>query len=232
MAQQEQKKQTNAEIAKVFLDTHCPDTIYAENELQTYKKFEEKARKNMFLQSVRDGETEIALKLVFYELVNVNVFDGYGNTALHYSCYFNRLNLIDFILQCNDIDINQQNTSKATPLHLGCEMKHFEAVQKLIHANGYNININAVNSNNWTALHYACFVNINLINKSNDEEKLDENTLKTKINDEINMNLINLLVQNGCNVNTKNSSDKTAVELLPNDYLNETKKQLLQKLFS
>ena len=188
MALQEDKKQTDSEIAKQFLSLHYPDTVYGSDEKETYATFESEARKNMFLQAVRDGEIEIALKLILYDLVNVSVFDGYGNTALHYSCYFNQLKLMDFILKCNNIDINQINTSKATPLHLASEMKNIKCVTKLINANdsGYELDINAKNSNNWTALHFACFVNIETIkvslkqkNKHNykfedDEEKSDE----------------------------------------------------------
>ena len=171
--------------------------------------------------------------------MNVSVFDGYGNTALHYSAYFNRLKLMDFIFKCNEIDINQQNTSKATPLHLASEMKHIEAVRKLINANnnGYKLDINALNSNNWTALHFACFVNVASVNKQkngnkNDDQKLDENELKEKINNMINIDLIQLLIQNGCDKSLKNSSNKTAFEVLPVQYLDSGKLQNLRSILT
>ena len=47
----EEKNLTDAELAKLFLATKFPQTVYADSEKKTYQKFEDEARKNMFLQS-------------------------------------------------------------------------------------------------------------------------------------------------------------------------------------
>ena len=185
------------------------------------------------ISSVRDGEVEIALKLVVYEVVSVGVSDGYGNTALHYSSYFNRLRLIDFILKCNGIDINQCNTSDAAPLHLASERKHVEAARRLLDADGYSVEIEATNSNGWTALHFACFVDVEKVKSAESgDQKEDEQDRRQRINDMIDVDLVRLLVDNGCNVNAQNSSQKKAFDLLPVDCLSEDKLQTLRGLLN
>lgn len=71
----DEESKTNDDISKIafnYLNKYYPNTKFANNEKETYAKMTKEKPKNMFLQSIRNGETEISLKLIIYNLIDIN----------------------------------------------------------------------------------------------------------------------------------------------------------------
>ncbi|ETO22953.1 hypothetical protein RFI_14239 [Reticulomyxa filosa] len=197
-----------SQYAKQFLQENFPGCVFADKESKAYKAMESENRKNTFLQTVRDKETEISLKLIMHEIVtDLNLSDGYGNTALHYSCYFGHYLILRFLLSCLEKDISPislwaMNTVGASPLHLASEMKQLLCVKMILESIKMRPSlkqINQCNINGWNALHYVCSLrdvnnNIGLtLNNCNE--------------------IIELLIKAGIDITIKTKTEKTALDI-------------------
>eukprot|EP00732_Lithocolla_globosa_P000764 Lithocolla_globosa_v1_NODE_290_length_4624_cov_1165.781571.p3 type:complete len:243 gc:universal NODE_290_length_4624_cov_1165.781571:3470-2742(-) len=123
---------------------------FAPGEQQAFSDLLTKDRKKILLTAIRDMETEFVLKLIFYG-ADVNVCDGYQNSALHFACFYPLPRVVKLLLDLK-LPIGAVNNVGNTPLHLACEAQNREIVDTLIE---HHADVNAQNMNGWTPLHTA-----------------------------------------------------------------------------
>ena len=85
------------------------------------------------------GHNEI-VKLLISKGANVELPDNLGRTALHIASWFGNLPSVEAILEKTKSQINLQDKSGNTPLHLACQNNHKDTVSVLLH-NGANTKI-------------------------------------------------------------------------------------------
>jgi ankyrin repeat protein len=77
-------------------------------------------------------------------------------SLLHTAAGYGHLEVVKFLLQNADFNINDVvNITRNTALHLAAQNKHLEVVDYLLKLPNTNININAVNNEKKTLLHFA-----------------------------------------------------------------------------
>lgn len=110
--------------------------------------------KKALLYSIRDGEEEVALKLISYG-ADVHQCDGYGNSALHYCAFWKKVPMITVakVLVEKGAGVDVLNTIKSSPLHLCCENDNVDMVRFLIDS-GASLDIQDMCG--CTPLHKAC----------------------------------------------------------------------------
>lgn len=96
-------------------------------------------RPNILLRAVKDGELEIAAKLIMSfslcpaerkRLIDSTV-DGYMNSSLHYASYYGHIEIVKLLLE-NGAEANVTNHVGNTPLHLACEANKQKSVECLL----------------------------------------------------------------------------------------------------
>ena len=90
----------------------------------------------------------------------VDIQDNTGNTALHYSIIFDNIKAFDLLIK-NNSNVLIKDDNNDDSLHLAVLYKRKNILEKLLEIK--NININSINQNGETALHYACNYNLNEI---------------------------------------------------------------------
>ena len=82
--------------------------------------------------------------------------DNLGNTALHYACslYGGNLELIKYLVEEKDANINALDLDKQSPLHLACQNGKMDTVKYLIEEKKSKIEGKCKLGR--TLLHYAC----------------------------------------------------------------------------
>lgn len=118
-------------------------------------------------------------------VLNINVCNAEGFTALHVAAMHGRADLIQILLDAG-ANINlQTKTKKTTALHIACQNQRLSVVQLLLQ---HEANPNVQDSRGNTALHYACFTG--------------------------NTRIVDLIMKDGSNVrlDLKNESGKTALQ--------------------
>ena len=81
-------------------------------------------------------------------LVNEKKDDGFA--PLHLACLNNHLDVARELLDCSATQVDIENLSKQTPLHLCVERQHFELIKLLIEK---KCNLNAQDKDGDTPLH-------------------------------------------------------------------------------
>lgn len=74
--------------------------------------------------------------------INLEVKDGHGRNALHYSCRGNMLEIIEELLE-HGANVDAVDKANFTPLHMACYYNHIQAVKLLLE---YNANDQIRNS--------------------------------------------------------------------------------------
>lgn len=122
--------------------------------------------------------------------VNPNVFNSYGDTPLYEHSKEGNSEAVALLLQHPQIDPNILTKSKKNPvaLHIACQKSHVEIVRLLLEHPKIDPNIS--NELGYTPLHIIC----------------DRNDDKCK-------DIINLLVEHGCNINSKNKYSDTPLQV-------------------
>jgi len=104
------------------------------------------------------------LKLLLYFNNNVigvslvDIQDNTGNTALHYSIIFDNMEAFKLLIE-NDSNVLISDNNSDDSLHLAVLYKRKEILDELLKIG--RLNINSVNENGESALHYACNYNLN-----------------------------------------------------------------------
>ena len=83
--------------------------------------------------------------------ISVYIKDNFGNGILHNSCNTNKTDILEILLNYN-LDINELNNNKRTPLHIAA-MGGYNKLVKLLIKNGAKKNL--LNINNKTAYNLA-----------------------------------------------------------------------------
>ena len=118
----------------------------------------------------------------YHSLKNKNEIlfnDDYGNNLLHYMCTNTefKLEIIKFLIDSN-VDINQQNVVKKTPLHLLVEFNNELCLKNVEKFLKYKCDLSIKDDNNNTAFHLACMnknVTINILELLKTKEIYDLN---------------------------------------------------------
>ena len=106
--------------------------------------------KNLF-KAAKDGNTERIKKIIKEEGININSFDKYKNTALHYTASKGHLEATKFLLELKAKSDNL-NKRGLTPLQIAVINNHYEVVNELLKS-GADPNTESLSGN--TALHFA-----------------------------------------------------------------------------
>ena len=97
------------------------------------------------------------MKILKIKDINVNFQTQYGQTALHYACDNNMLEVVLALLKIKDIYVNYQNNYGYTALHYACQNSMPSALELLERE---DIDVNLQSNSKQTALHFACYYNI------------------------------------------------------------------------
>ncbi|XKL67140.1 hypothetical protein PGB90_010560 [Kerria lacca] len=119
------------------------------------------------------------------DVVNVNICNCDGFTALHFASKYGRLEIMEFLLDVG-AKINARSYKELlTPLHVACMSNQPAAVKILLDCSSCKINMYDHNGN--TALHYACITAntrmVELLLKYKPDVNIRNNKGKTTINE-------------------------------------------------
>lgn len=111
----------------------------------------------------------------------VDIQDNTGNTALHYSIIFDNMEAFKLLIE-NDSNVLIRDNNTDDSLHLAVLYKRKAILDELLKIG--RLNINSVNENGESALHYACNYNLNDIAIKLIDSKINVNIqdLKKKLN--------------------------------------------------
>ncbi|EDR23156.1 ankyrin repeat-containing protein YAR1, putative [Entamoeba dispar SAW760] len=101
---------------------------------------------NVFLEEVRYGEMEIVKSFIEQDHDILTVKNEYGNSALHYSCGNNNVEMTSFLLSFDEIKgiVNDKNESGSTALHWAVR-GDIQIVQMMLDAGADKTILNAQN---------------------------------------------------------------------------------------
>jgi len=146
----------------------------------------------MFHLAAEKGSLKTLQLLLHHNSDGLNRINYYGDTCLHLSCFFGFIEVAEFLVGYDGIDVNIQNViSGDTPLHRSCYKNSIELVSMLLRNNKIDVNIR--NKLGKTPLHISCKNNsiklvLMLLNNQsidvsikNNEEKLPDE-LTTNVN--------------------------------------------------
>jgi ankyrin repeat protein len=195
----------------------------------------DKDKRDLFQLALKNNRKKLSFCLLSYPL-DVFTEDNYGNTPLHWACFHDNVEVIDFILnhykEKNRMDkLNKQNSNGNTPLH-ACMIRHDRnrrrkpcnvSIKKVLDAGAYSF---LRNDDQHTPL-ALCFVSadLNSLNQeslqkmalSMDETKNTQLHLHVKTKN-IAAPYLQILVSQGVSVWRRNKDGKTATDLACTQY--------------
>eukprot|EP00106_Octopus_bimaculoides_P015464 XP_014782906.1 PREDICTED: tankyrase-1-like [Octopus bimaculoides] len=85
------------------------------------------------LEAAKSGDLDLVKKLVTAQpsAVNCRDLDGRHSTPLHFAAGYNRVSVVDFLLQ-NGADVHAKDKGGLVPLHNACSYGHYEVTELLI----------------------------------------------------------------------------------------------------
>jgi ankyrin repeat protein len=113
-----------------------------------------KKSENALLWIIYHGISDLALSLLDFKKINVNIQDYNKNTALTLACQKKLFDVIFKLLDFIDININETNQLGYSPLLISAQNNMPNVMIKLLNFN--NIEINITDLNKMTPLMYAC----------------------------------------------------------------------------
>ncbi|XP_071173349.1 uncharacterized protein [Mytilus edulis] len=149
---------------------------------------------------------------------DVNLSYIKGNTLLHLVCSNDDNDFLEFLLNCEDCDLNKRNDLKETPLFLACRNGSSDCVEILVES---QCDKDSSNIEGQSPLQIACsqeyddIVEIILNNSFCEIDHLDniDNTAFTTTCERGNTEIARLLVSYGCTINTANNHGMTALHI-------------------
>ena len=108
-------------------------------------------------QAARTGNVE---QMGMQSHRSFRVSDNKGRTPLHYAVTFGQVNAVAFLLQREEVDVNDRNHNGETALHDIASSSNISSETELTILKQLlqvpNIDVNVVNNEGMTALHYSC----------------------------------------------------------------------------
>ncbi|VDI00857.1 Hypothetical predicted protein [Mytilus galloprovincialis] len=157
-------------------------------------------------------------KMLIEYKADVNVQYLGGKTLLHFVCKDGYVDYLKLILSSKECDVNRMNDRIETPLFLACQHGKSKCVELLVAS---QCDINSSNVEGKSPLHIACslqYADIVEILLYTDYCKIDycdndNNTALMKSCERCNTEIAQLLIFNGCNLNTTNVHGRTALHI-------------------
>ncbi len=115
-------------------------------------------------EATRNGDYD-RVKELLDNGVDVNIINN-NNTPLHYACQHGYIKIVKLLIE-RKANINALDLFKVSPLSYACYYKEFEIAKLLLKEN--NANVNIVDNDGYTLLHYVCNHN----NKNINEELIE-----------------------------------------------------------
>ena len=148
--------------------------------------YNDKYQRNYFHIACKNGNLEIIKYLLIktediiskYQNISLNNIinkpDYEGNTPFHLACIYNHIELINFLLTIEKIDINKRDRYGCTAFYRICLDKNFDLIKILLKND--RININQGDNYGMTPFHtFCCFDNLDMIKLFLENPRIDIN---------------------------------------------------------
>lgn len=178
--------------------------------------------------SFYDENIDELRNLLEKENIDINNKDkNVGNSILHFAIIKEYLNIINFLLQYENININIKNYNNETPLHYACIVNNLNIVKVLLEegANPNNINLQNQNSLQYSVYYAKDNYNIQIIKELlNHHVNINHTDLNLwnslhlicnniNISSEKQIEIVKILIDNGVNFHTKTDENVTCKDL-------------------
>jgi len=178
--------------------------------------------------SFYDENIDELRNLLEKENIDINNKDkNVGNSILHFAIIKEYLNIINFLLQYENININIKNYNNETPLHYACIANNLNIVKVLLEegANPNNINLQNQNSLQYSVYYAKDNYNIQIIKELlNHHVNINHTDLNLwnslhlicnniNISSEKQIEIVKTLIDNGVNFHTKTDENVTCKDL-------------------
>lgn len=90
---------------------------------------------NRFFGTINGICDEKIIELFLENNINFNTCDENGNTFLHHAINRKQLTIVNFLLDCKNIDVNIQNSKFTSPLRLSVNMNDIRVIKLLVGTN-------------------------------------------------------------------------------------------------
>ncbi|KAL8606756.1 hypothetical protein ACOMHN_049585 [Nucella lapillus] len=164
----------------------------------------------------KQGQTAIADLLLQWQ-ADVGIIDAEFRTPLHVAIFNRRVSIAQKLLTCQNVDINAQDGSLLTPLHLACEHNLSGVVQTLLDK-GVNVNLRDTNGNGplHTAVQSSIMQVINLLLQRNPDLNLQDENGQTPLHVACVMDdedVVRKLISHGADVNKRDKDGDAPLDL-------------------
>jgi len=178
--------------------------------------------------SFYDENIDELRNLLEKENIDINNKDkNVGDSILHFAIIKEYLNIINFLLQYENININIKNYNNETPLHYACIVNNLNIVKVLLEggANPNNINLQNQNSLQYSVYYAKDNYNIQIIKELlNHHVNINHTDLNLwnslhlicnniNISSEKQIEIVKTLIDNGVNFHTKTEENVTCKDL-------------------
>lgn len=105
------------------------------------------------LEASKAGDLDVVTKLLVSQthIVNCRDLDGRHSTPLHFAAGYNRVGVVDFLLQ-HGADVHAKDKGGLVPLHNACSYGHYEVTELLVK---HGASVNVADLWKFTPLHEA-----------------------------------------------------------------------------
>ncbi|XP_025835265.1 tankyrase [Agrilus planipennis] len=108
---------------------------------------------SQLLEAAKAGDLEQVQRILgtYPHIVNCRDMDGRHSTPLHFASGYNRVSVVEFLLQCG-ADVHAKDKGGLVPLHNACSYGHYEVTELLVK---HGANVNVADLWKFTPLHEA-----------------------------------------------------------------------------
>ena len=191
------------------------------------------SQQNSYFDSVIEGD----LPCIRYYIEVMGVLpdqkDKSFNTALHYACLGNFLDIVQYLVEVQHVSLNMLNYEEKTPLQIASDAGHTKIIQYLLKAGAY------INSENieFNMIEAAKQGKLSSIKYLIEEEKQDKNQVDLLGNSSLHyackfgyLPIVEYLADQGAELNTINSAGETPLNIALNNKHENVVIYLLKKM--